>query len=57
MEMAEFYSAEFLNSDEFYKMFDAETYIDIPIHGRSEEYTGNNTQNLPLDLPVKAATT
>lgn len=57
MEMAEFYSAEFLSSDEFYKMFDAETYIDTPIHGRSEEHIGNNTPNLPLDLPVKAAVT
>lgn len=37
MEIAEFYSAEFLNSDEFYKMFEAEKYIDMPIHGRSEE--------------------
>lgn len=37
MEMAEFYSAEFLESDEFYKMFEPEKYIDTPIHGRSEE--------------------
>lgn len=44
MEMAEFYSAEFLESEEFYKMFDAETYIDSPIHGRSEERTNNGKE-------------